>query len=86
MKVLYFTADFGDDNRQFAKDNGLTIRNAKAYVVIDTLEQCDAVYGDAPQAYLDKYPMHTLGKQVEPTQPQNEPEQAEKPTRKAKAE
>lgn len=61
MKILYFTADFGEKNQQFAKDNGLIIRNAKAYDDVDYLEQCDAVCGDVPKAYAN-YPVHELPK------------------------
>lgn len=63
MKILYFTDDFGAKNQEFAKQHGLTIRNAKAFSDDDFLEQCDAVYGDVPKAYADKYPLHELPKE-----------------------
>ncbi|WLF84833.1 hypothetical protein [Moraxella sp. ZY210820] len=73
MRILYFTDDFSQENIQFAQQNGLTMRKRSAYHQIDTVEQCSAVCGDVPQAYLDKYPVHELPK----TEHQKALEQAE---------
>ncbi|SET28303.1 HeH/LEM domain-containing protein [Thorsellia anophelis] len=39
----------------FARRNALTIRDSTAYQDGDLIEKADAVCGDAPKAYLDKY-------------------------------
>lgn len=62
MRILYFTDDFSQENIQFAKKHGLTMRKRSAYTQVDTVEQCTAVCGDVPPAYLDKYPLHELPK------------------------
>lgn len=60
MKILYFTDDFSAENMAFAKRNHLTVRRASAYHDGDTLENCDAVCGDVPTAYADRYPLHDI--------------------------
>ncbi len=59
-KILYFTHDFSDTNRAYAQQHGLTMRNSAAWHESDFIEPCDAVCGDAPEAYTDKYPLHEL--------------------------
>lgn len=79
MRILYFTDDFSQENIQFAKKHGLTMRKRSAYTQVDTVEQCTAVCGDVPPAYLDKYPLHEL--------PKTEQQKAEEDARlKAEAE
>lgn len=83
MRILYFTDDFSQKNIQFAKKHGLTMRKRSAYAQVDTVEQCTAVCGDVPPAYLEKYPLHGL--------PKTEQQKAEEDARlkaeaKAKAE
>ncbi|MGX2975562.1 HeH/LEM domain-containing protein [Ursidibacter arcticus] len=58
--ILYFIADPTDEQIAFAKAHQMVIRNPQAYSLSDYIEQCDAVYGDAPQAYLDKFPVFEL--------------------------
>lgn len=58
--ILYFTSDLSEENQAFAKENGLIIRDVSAYREGDFIEQCDAVFGDVPKAYLDKYQMHEI--------------------------
>lgn len=60
MKILYFTDDFSAENVAFAEQNRLTVRKASAYHEGDTLEICDAVCGDVPAAYADRYPLHEV--------------------------
>lgn len=60
-RILYFTTDFSDKNQAFAKEQGLIIRNAHAYDVVDFIERCDKVCGDVPQAY-QHLPQHELVK------------------------
>lgn len=65
-KILYFTDDFSDKNIRYAKDNGLTIRDVRAYEPDDFIEKCDAVTGDVPEAY-SKLPKHEVKKEVKKT-------------------
>ena len=60
MKILYFTDNFSAENLAFAEQNRLTVRRASAYHEGDTLENCDAVCGDVPTAYADRYPLHDI--------------------------
>lgn len=60
MKILYFTDDFTAQNVAFAERNRLTVRKASAYHEGDTLETCDAVCGDVPAAYAERYPLHDI--------------------------
>lgn len=59
-KILYFTDDFSQKNQDFAKENGLLIRNSQAYDAVDYLEKCDMVCGDVPLAYEQAYPIFEL--------------------------
>lgn len=61
MKILYFTRDFGAENIEFARKNGLTMRNAAAQETGANVEPCDYVYGDdTPENYRAAYPLYTL--------------------------
>lgn len=61
MKILYFTRDFGAENIEFARKNGLTMRNAAAQETGANVEPCDYVYGDdTPENYRAAYPVYTL--------------------------
>ena len=61
MKILYFTRDFGAENIEFARKNGLTMRNAAAQETGANVEPCDYVYGDdIPENYRTVYPLYTL--------------------------
>lgn len=60
MKILFFIRDFSPENLALAKEQGLIIRDAKAYTSIDFLETCDFVCGDVPKAYADVYPLYDL--------------------------
>lgn len=55
--ILYFIADPTAEQMKFAKQHNMAIRNPLAYSTSDYLEECEAIYGDPPQAYLDKYPV-----------------------------
>ena len=66
MKILYFTRDFSAKNVAFAKQHGLTMRNAGAVDTGVNPEPCDAVYGDdVPSVYLEKYEIYTLPEKVD---------------------
>lgn len=60
QKILYFTRDFSAENQALAAQHHFVMRNANAYHDGDFIEQCDAVYGDVPQAYLDRFPLFEL--------------------------
>lgn len=62
-KILYFTDDFSDKNIGYAKGNGLTMRDVRAYEPDDFIEKCDAVTGDVPKAY-SKLPKYEVKKEV----------------------
>lgn len=62
QKILYFTRDFSAENQALAAQHHFVMRNANAYHDGDFIEQCDAVYGDVPQAYLDRFPLFELPK------------------------
>lgn len=57
MKKLYFTDDFSAENIAKLQEQGYTLRDLSSYKDGDFIEQCDEVAGDAPQAYLDVYPV-----------------------------
>lgn len=65
MKILYFTDDFSAENVAFAERNRLTVRKASAYHESDTLEVCDAVCGDVPAAYAERYSLHEVASAAE---------------------
>lgn len=75
-KILYFIADPTDEQIAFAKRHQMGIRNPQAYSPSDYLEQCDAVYGDAPQAYLDKFPVFELPEEQPKDKPLKQPKGA----------
>ena len=58
-KILYFVHGGLPDKRQEAEiaKLGALVRNASAYSSTDFIEQCDAVAGDAPDAYRAQFPM-----------------------------
>lgn len=80
MKILYFTRDFGAENIEFARKNGLTMRNAAAQETGANVEPCDYVYGDdIPENYRAAYPLYTLpesGMELAALQAENEQLQA----------
>ena len=65
-KILYFTDDFSDKNIDYAKENGLTMRDVRAHEPDDFIEKCDAVTGDVPKAY-SKLPKHEVKKEFKKT-------------------
>jgi len=93
-KILYFVHGGMPTEKQKAEiaKLGAFIRNASAFGANDFVEKCDAVAGDAPDAYKARYPV--VGDKLdpipaspdvpppattaEPTQPE-QPEQAESP-------
>ena len=54
-RVLYFTRDFSAENIAMAKDKGLIMRDIRVYGNDDFMETCDAVTGDVPKEYEEKY-------------------------------
>lgn len=55
-KTLWFIAGVASALQiDFARRNALTIRDSTAYQDGDLIEKADAVCGDAPKAYSDKY-------------------------------
>lgn len=80
MKILYFTRDFGAENIEFARKNGLIMRNAAAQETGVNVEPCDYVYGDdIPENYRAAYPLYTLpesGMELAALQAENEQLQA----------
>ncbi|MFC0178998.1 HeH/LEM domain-containing protein [Thorsellia kenyensis] len=55
-KTLWFIAGVASALQiDFARRNALTIRDSTAYRDGDLIEKADAVCGEAPSAYLDKY-------------------------------
>lgn len=68
-KVLFFTRDFSAENIQFAKDNGLLMRDLRAYGNDDFMEVCDAVCGDVPEVYAEKYEVVDLQPETKKAKP-----------------
>ena len=55
--ILYFIANPSDAQIAFAKTHKMAIRNPQAYSPSDYIEPCAAVYGEAPEAYLARFPL-----------------------------
>lgn len=77
--ILYFIADPTDEQIALAKTHQMAIRNPHAYSASDYIEQCDAVYGDAPQAYLDKFPVFELPSEEKASKPKQPKGQKDDP-------
>lgn len=86
MRTLWFIrgAASGEQIAHAAK-NGLTIRDVSAYSEGDFIERADAVTGDAPPAYTDRYTAEPMTDQPvpKPVEPPRVP--AKKAAKKAKS-